>query len=466
MSGEKNILSEFEAAVLIGMSPQLLRWLTKKSPKHGSEKKLKYLKKDKGVLFFDKDEVLSFDAWLKLPWPQSDKQTRPHIPSEIKEEIKREAGNECAICHSFRDSCEAAHIDPVSESKNNHPVNLIWLCSNHHRPYDKGLWGPKQKSKEEVLGFKSVLLSYQKTLWGVQAESIEKEFLILNELRLIANAITNTTDKNERKFTEEIAIKMLNELRDLSIDSKKNTTAHKIPKEVSDSKNYIALTSDKVTSKNLTEKLKYAEETRKKYITAKGFSICPLCSGDGSYEGESCPVCFGNQEVNEKIVSLIDTSIYQQVSCPLCKGRGSYDGNDCPECGGDKKMQRRFADLIDLSSYNKVSCPLCKGRGSYDGNDCPECGGNRKMERKYADQVDLSKYKKISCPLCKGRGSYEGNDCPECGGDKKIDKQYADQIDLSQYKKVKCPKCKGKGFIDDYDCPKCGGEREIKRRFL
>jgi HNH endonuclease len=65
------------------------------------------------------------------------------------------------MCHKHKDTCEAAHLDPVAKSFNNHPENLLWLCSNQHTAYDKGLYGPRQEDADFVLGFKISLLLFQ-----------------------------------------------------------------------------------------------------------------------------------------------------------------------------------------------------------------------------------------------------------------------------------------------------------------
>lgn len=106
-------------------------------------------------------------------------QERPRIPSGIYNEIKIEANGECAICNSNRDTCEAAHLEPVSKSKNNHPENLLWLCSNHHTVYDHGLFGPDPENEEFVVSFKRVLYRHKKMLWAMQHEVSRKLFLYL-----------------------------------------------------------------------------------------------------------------------------------------------------------------------------------------------------------------------------------------------------------------------------------------------
>ena len=41
---KKKLLSEYEAAATVGMSPTLLRWFTKYAPKRGDHRKLKIAK--------------------------------------------------------------------------------------------------------------------------------------------------------------------------------------------------------------------------------------------------------------------------------------------------------------------------------------------------------------------------------------------------------------------------------------
>jgi len=62
-------VNEFQAAAMVGLSPRLLRWLTKYAPKQGDDRKLKAKKEVDGILFFDEEELRSFNEWLRLPWP-------------------------------------------------------------------------------------------------------------------------------------------------------------------------------------------------------------------------------------------------------------------------------------------------------------------------------------------------------------------------------------------------------------
>jgi len=54
------------------MSPELPKWLAGHSPKHGIKHKLKVAKQGKNVTFYNRAELLSFDNWLKQPWPRKD----------------------------------------------------------------------------------------------------------------------------------------------------------------------------------------------------------------------------------------------------------------------------------------------------------------------------------------------------------------------------------------------------------
>jgi len=94
---QKRLLNEFESAAMVGMSPDLLRWFTSYAPKQGIDRKLSIAQTKEDLIFFDEEELRSFDDWLRLPWPHVGGQ-RPQIPSGIRREIKMEANGACAIC--------------------------------------------------------------------------------------------------------------------------------------------------------------------------------------------------------------------------------------------------------------------------------------------------------------------------------------------------------------------------------
>lgn len=453
---DKKILTEYEAAVATGVSPELLRWLTKNPPKQGLSRVLKVEKIDNEIYFYEEAELLGFNNWLKAPWPHKPGK-RPHVPTAIKSEIKVEANGECAMCHKHKDTCEAAHLDPVAKSFNNHPENLLWLCSNHHTAYDKGLFGPKEEDADFVLSFKQSLYYFRRTMWLMQQEVSHKLFTLLQTCDVLAKQMQVVQTKDQIQAVETLgqqAMAVIPTIAPLSTTDPKYAA-------------YQAISLEALTLATGTEpvakRLRKAQDIRRDYVVAFGFVPCPLCKGSGRHEGTDCPVCNGDREIDEHLAERVDLRAFEKVNCPLCEGGGRFRGEACPVCGGDAEMDRRYADTVDLSDYQEIDCPLCEGSGRFEGDQCPACGGDAQMDRRYADRIDLSEYQEVNCPLCEGEGRYEGRDCPECGGDKQMQRRFADKIDINDYSKVDCPVCDGDGRHKGDDCPVCGGECKINR---
>jgi hypothetical protein len=221
---QERLLNEYEAAAKVGLSPTPLRWLSKYAPKQGSSRKLTVKMTDKGVSCFDEEEILSFNEWLKLPWPQKDGKRAP-IPEGIPEEIKTEANGECAICQSHRDTCQAAHLDPVANSRNNHLENLLWLCSNHHIAYDNGLFGPDNENAKFVRSFKGVLHRHKKMLWSMQDEVSRILFSVLSDCRRLAAQLTLTKTDAQVRAVERLATQTLSMVLQLGPYPGKTPTA-------------------------------------------------------------------------------------------------------------------------------------------------------------------------------------------------------------------------------------------------
>lgn len=110
---KSNLLSEYQAAALLGMSPELLRYLATHQVKWKDSRKLAVAKEFNGALYFDESELKDYDSWLRSLWPAKDNK-RPGLPEAIREEIRLEANMECALCKSSGQAGEAAHIDPVA----------------------------------------------------------------------------------------------------------------------------------------------------------------------------------------------------------------------------------------------------------------------------------------------------------------------------------------------------------------
>jgi DnaJ-class molecular chaperone len=453
----KKLLSEYEAACETGMSPKLLRWLTSNAPKSGIPRKLKVAKTDGGTLYFEEEELVGFNKWLKLPWPNSKSGKRPHVPKGIRLEIIEEANGECAICHGHKNTCEAAHLDPVHKSKNNHSENLLWLCSNHHTAYDDGLFGPDEENAEFVVSFKTVLHRYKLLLWRTQHKISSKLLTVLEDCNSLEKQLAAAKTKEQVKAVERIAKSTVERLPTMAPVSKTDSNYGAFK---SISADVASLSKDKGT---IAARLEKASGIRKDYVAAFGFVACPLCKGSGRHERTDCPVCGGDREIEEKFVDRIDLKDYERVDCPLCEGEGAFRGEPCPACGGDAQMDRRYADMVDPEDYGKVECPLCEGMSKYDGEVCPVCGGEGELDRRHADEVDLKEFKSAKCPLCAGDCRHEGRDCPVCGGNGEMQRRFVDRIDLRDYDKVACPVCDGEGIRNGIECPICGGAGQVSR---
>jgi hypothetical protein len=383
---QPKLLNEYKAAAKVGLSPTLLGWLAKYSPKQGNPRKLK-IEKKKGVLFVDEEELLDFNEWLKLPWPQKDGK-RPPVPSGIREEIKTEANGECAICQSHKDTCEAAHLDPVANSKNNHPENLLWLCSNHHIAYDDGLFGPDHENAEFVCSFKRVLHRHKKMLWSMQDELSRKLFSILADCGRLAEQLTLAKTELQVRAVERLATNTLAIVPKLGPISRTDTH-YKAYKSISLS---LGSLSTNITQEhtNVKAKLREAQNIQKRYLTALGFVACPLCKTTGQHDGYDCPECGGEGEMPQRRAEKVDVSQYKDVKCPLCEGRGTFQNDDCPECGGEGEMPQWRAEKVDVSQHEEIACPHCGGKGLFRGDDCSFCDGNGKVTRRAAERFESS----------------------------------------------------------------------------
>jgi DnaJ-class molecular chaperone len=402
-----------------------------------------------------------YNEWFKAPWP-SKEGTRPGLPGELREEIRVEANLECALCKTSGQTGEAAHIDPIKTSKNNHPHTLIWLCANHHTKFDNGCLGPKGATNEVVAALKIGLQHFKRTSWQGQAEVSRQIAATLSLCSLMQKKLETAISALEVASIEDIAkqaLQLLPQLASQSVAEVIRPTLSRMTRELAEIEADEASSIKTRTRRRLMKVVSFETE----FLAKSGLVQCPLCKGSKTHNGYDCPVCAGEGAVSKDLRVELDE--FELISCQLCSGSGKHDGDDCPACGGDGRLERRVADRTDFSRYELVRCPLCKGKGRRNGEDCPECGGNREIPSWAADRVHLDKYDEVDCPRCEGSGIYEGDGCPECGGDRTMERRYADRVDLSKYECVDCPLCNGDDSFTfmDGDCPVCGGEMEIPK---
>ncbi len=152
MKNKIDLLSDTEAAIYLGITKELLFSYVRNAPKgcKGDTRKLSSIIID-GQNYFEKNELIDFDSYLKEPWSKSAAQ-RPPIPSYIKEYLKVEIQGKCPITGSGY-PLEDAHIIPYSESLNHHHHNIIRISGDLHTKIDNGLISIDilKKKKDELI---------------------------------------------------------------------------------------------------------------------------------------------------------------------------------------------------------------------------------------------------------------------------------------------------------------------------
>lgn len=413
-----DLLTEVEAAMLVGMSPTLLRWLTSYAPKSGDSRKLAFVE-EKGAYFYSKEELLAFDEYLRQPWPPV-RGARPTIPTGILFEVKSEAGFQCAFCGHGNDG-EAAHIEPVSKSFSNHPHNLIWSCPNHHTAFDHGHKIHATLKASDVVAKKKELLERQHRYWRTEIRLADSLLTMLSELSNLENMIRDAKSIAALEKARAAAKATVKRIRD-------RVHAPRVA-EID-----LAVRLGPATVASQPNAAKALVDVGDEYVATNRLKPCPLCKGGGSYrQYDICPGCGGDAFLSDDDIRSIDTSAFDQVQCVLCSGSGDRNGSSCPECGGEGRLERRFAQQINWSDYKFVKCPLCKGTGIHKHEQCPICE-NGEIERGRLERIDLSQYREVKCRLCKGSGEGpHGGSCRACDGAGSLPAYVSDQADWSQW---------------------------------
>ena len=445
----KKLFSIYQAAVLLGISPKLLTYFTKRAVKSKDPRKLRSTTNE-SHLYFEEEELKSYDDWLKAPWPAPPK-TRPHLPDAIRDEIKIEANMECAVCCKSGEAGEAAHIEPIKHSKCNHPHNLIWLCSNHHVKFDNGCFGPKGASNEIIRSLKNALQHFKRFSWQGQADVSQQIATVLHLCKELEERLKAPINSAERMAVERTAKNVLDLIPSLAEQPQAATVKHtlsQLSEELETERNNSVID----TRKQLEIAMSYEDE----YLQKSGLKRCPLCQGGNSHSFYDCSVCGGDGSISSSYHP--DLTPFEKVNCGLCHGTCLHNHLTCPVCAGDGKIERRFHDIIDYNQYDDVTCPHCDGTTRYNYEDCPVCNAEGSIPRRVLDDLNLRDFQHVDCPCCNGSGFYNYNTCMACNGDRTMQRRYAAEINLSEYENVKCPACKGSRTLYGEQCPACNGE--------
>lgn len=454
-------LSEIEAALRLSMSPELLEYFTRNPPKAGNPRRLLCVEVD-GQRRYDPVELDAFDAYLAAPWPKSPKATRPHMPDKLKLEIKLEAHCGCAICaHSANG--EVAHIEPVAVTLSHHPRNLIWLCPNHHSEFDLG-FKPRDVDLDTVRAVKNLHLNRRRRLWQME---LLASIPLLQFIAQLEEMKTFLADAQHAAAHGAASAALAEDIASMHAAATNLTTMGAkppMPAEEPLEKLAAKIAAMPPNAASAGEIVEAASKARDVYLEEIGHITCPVCSGEGSYHGDTCPGCDGEGSVDEARTRHVDWSEFDLIACPLCDGEGRHAGETCPACDGERKMQRRHAEQVEVRDYDIVPCPLCGGTRHHEGMPCPECGGEGGLPRHAADQIDLTDYDRTECPACEGARVRDGEQCDVCDGQGTIEKGHARQLDARDFGKVECRLCEGRRSFDGMECPACGGEGSMDRR--
>lgn len=132
------LYSETEAALYLGITKELLFAYVRNAPKKYKGENRKLISKViNGQNYFERQELDSFDLYLKEPWSDTSSQRSP-IPTYIKEYLKVEVNGRCPITGEGY-PLEDAHIIPYSESLSHHHHNIIRISGNVHSKIDNGV---------------------------------------------------------------------------------------------------------------------------------------------------------------------------------------------------------------------------------------------------------------------------------------------------------------------------------------
>ena len=168
---------------------------------------------------YDETKLIEFNNYLNSPWPFTKKAHRPAIPEAIKEDIRQESHYSCAIC-GHMDNGEVAHIEAVSNTLNNSPENLIYLCPNHHTKYDYGYTLNSNITISEVRAAKLLKRKSRCRILKYEANATKYLFTIIKFLKHIESQLKQEENNNLIK----IYLTEMKKIAEIIPDQPKNHT--------------------------------------------------------------------------------------------------------------------------------------------------------------------------------------------------------------------------------------------------
>ncbi|MEZ6099318.1 MAG: hypothetical protein R3E01_10125 [Pirellulaceae bacterium] len=469
------LLTKIEAACLLGIGVELLDYFTSRCPKPKQNRKLKIAKtsKEAGSLF-DRSELIAFAQYLHEPWPSPKKGTRPNLPPAIKKDIAREAHLACAVC-GLMNRCEVAHIDPVADTLNNGPDNLIYLCPNHHTEYDYGFKPKSNVTIEEIQAAKRIKRNSRRRMMRFEENAVKLLYAVIKLAKSIEKELTTENNRVIREAGVTELRSLLKQVPDLLANAETRASEDESTDDLSDALIEQAAQITKSTlgiSESSSEREVRHSATQLSDVARDiDFDLdeveCPHCGGRGTtgLTGSFCSLCNGHSVVSEAIAEAYTPDAYSEVECPHCHGRGTTGLVDdfCAFCRGDCFVDREDSEVYDPNEIDEVECPRCGGRGTTGLLQafCALCGGSCVVSKEEEGNYDLEELDEVECPHCHGRGGKGlSNDfCEFCGGNCTVSRKEAAEYDPDKIDEVECPHCHGSGMKgrSNYFCEVCDG---------
>ena len=470
------MLAMSRAAVRSGFSIELLRWLARECPKRGESRLLPVVVDEFGVERIDKDELDRYLAWLREPWPRTLSGGRPHIPKAIAYDVKQECHHECAICGRTEHG-ELAHIDPLAETLNNSPDNLIELCPNHHTAYDLGYKPAANLAREDVVAAKATkrrtrarVLLHEDNVVALLDEVVRHVHVLQRDLQAAgADTTRYQTYATELKSLMSGLPGLIRRAQEAAAQDR--SIAADAAGLLAAAPTIRALTEVAPEASRPTEIVAREVVEATRHLVKLDETECPHCNGRGltGLMGRLCKYCGGDQYVSAAKVRKYDRDAIDEETCPHCDGRGTTGlmSRVCEYCGGDQVVSRHRAAEYTPDAVDEVPCPHCEGRGTTGlmNRVCPFCDGDQRVSAARADGYEEAQIGDVPCPHCDGRGTIglTGTVCRYCGGDQDVSGERAASYDPDEIDEVPCPRCGGAGEIGfgGTVCPLCSGDTVV-----
>lgn len=474
-------ITMIEASIKLGISMELLDYFTTRCPKSGQTNILQFNTNADGLKLINETDITAYRDYLNAPWPKPPKGTRPHIPDAIKEDIKKESSYSCAICGNMNHG-EIAHIEPVAETMNNSPDNLIYLCPNHHTQYDYGHKIASNIQLAEIKAAKLMKRNSRKRMMQNEHNATKALTLLMNQISKIQKNLEteDATGIRHQILTTEAQnlFKLVPQLTQTAEEQAgKDKEFNKIEQIIISSAltlNEIATSIVGATDTNrVSQMIVSAAEKVKEILIDIDDIPCPHCGGNGQtgLVGDLCSYCTGSCLITKDQANNYDPQRIDEVNCPHCNGRGTTGlrSNFCAYCGGSCVVSTLDEEDYDLSEIDEEPCPRCDGSGQYgfQGELCPYCYGDQMVTHVKASNYDENSIDQVNCPHCTGRGILGWNSivCAFCNGSMLISSEDAVMYDPDEVDQVSCPHCGGSGQvgINSSTCPYCEGDCVMNR---